>query len=68
MVALADSSKRWHIELRCTICGPLGLLFKKKTLWKIELYYYTPWQMQSFVKTLFPTLIQVFKSSIALYS
>ena len=25
--ALADSSKRWHIVLRCTICGPLGLLF-----------------------------------------
>ena len=22
-------SKRWHIVLRCTICGPLGLLFKK---------------------------------------
>ena len=27
IAALADSSKRWHIELRCTICGPLGLLF-----------------------------------------
>ena len=27
IVALADSSKRWHIVLRCTICGPLGLLF-----------------------------------------
>ena len=27
MAALADSSKRWHIVLRCTICGPLGLLF-----------------------------------------
>ena len=24
---MADSSKRWHIVLRCTICGPLGLLF-----------------------------------------
>ena len=24
--ALADLSKRWHIVLRCTICGPLGLL------------------------------------------
>ena len=23
----ADLSKRWHIVLRCTICGPLGLLF-----------------------------------------
>ena len=35
--ALADSSKKWHIVLRCTICGPLGLLFvfsscKKDTL------------------------------------
>ena len=27
MSTLADSSKRWHIVLRCTICGPLGLLF-----------------------------------------
>ena len=27
MAALADSSIRWHIVLRCTICGPLGLLF-----------------------------------------
>ena len=27
MAALPDSSKRWHIVLRCTICGPLGLLF-----------------------------------------
>ena len=27
MTALTDSSKRWHIVLRCTICGPLGLLF-----------------------------------------
>ena len=27
MSALADFSKRWHIVLRCTICGPLGLLF-----------------------------------------
>ena len=26
MAALADSSKRWHIVLRCTIYGPLGLL------------------------------------------
>ena len=25
--ALADFSKRWHIVLRCTICGPLVLLF-----------------------------------------
>ena len=27
MSTLADSSKRWHIVLRCFICGPLGLLF-----------------------------------------
>ena len=32
MSALADSSKRWHIVLRCTICGPLGLLFLKCSL------------------------------------
>ena len=31
MSALADSSKRWHIVLRCTICGPLGLLFNRAT-------------------------------------
>ena len=29
MAVLADSSKRWQIVLRCTICGPLGLLFGK---------------------------------------
>ena len=29
MVALTNLSKRWHIVLRCTICGPLGLLFLK---------------------------------------
>ena len=27
MAFLANPSKRWHIVLRCTICGPLGLLF-----------------------------------------
>ena len=27
MAALDDISKRWHIILRCTICGPLGLLY-----------------------------------------
>ena len=27
MAALANLPKRWHIVLRCTICGPLGLLF-----------------------------------------
>ena len=27
MAALANMSKRWHIVLRCMICGPLGLLF-----------------------------------------
>ena len=32
MAALTDSSKRWHIVLRCTICGPLGLLFCSKSL------------------------------------
>ena len=29
---LSDLSKRWHIVLRCTICGPLGLLFLCKCL------------------------------------
>ena len=29
MAVLADPSKSWHIVLRCTICGPLGLLFKE---------------------------------------
>ena len=27
IAALANLSKRWHIVLKCTICGPLGLLF-----------------------------------------
>ena len=27
MAALANPPKRLHIVLRCTICGPLGLLF-----------------------------------------
>ena len=31
MAALANPSKRWHIVLRCTMCGPLGLLFYQKT-------------------------------------
>ena len=39
MAALANPSKRWHIVLRCTICGPLGLLF------------YTPSKGQKFRKT-----------------
>ena len=32
MSALADFSKGWHIVLRCTICGPLGLLFTSSKL------------------------------------
>ena len=32
MSALADSSKRWLIVLRCTICGPLGLLFSIRVI------------------------------------
>ena len=31
MSALADFSKRSHIVLRCTICGPLGLLLSVAT-------------------------------------
>ena len=30
MAALANPLKRWHIVLRCTICGPLGLLLRHK--------------------------------------
>ena len=36
IAALADLSKRWHIVLRCTICGPLGLLFYFK---ESEIFY-----------------------------
>ena len=36
IVALADLSKRWHIVLKCTICGPLGLLFIHMTYFHIE--------------------------------
>ena len=32
MAVLANPSKRWHIVLRCTICGPLGLLLSIYTL------------------------------------
>ena len=31
MAALANPPKRWHIVLRCTICGPLGLLLSIAT-------------------------------------
>ena len=34
MAALANPPKRWHIVLRCTICGPLGLLF----LWPLPTF------------------------------
>ena len=34
MAALADSSKRWHIVLRCTICGPLGLLSSRPVVFQ----------------------------------
>ena len=30
MVVLANPPKKWNIVLRCTICGPLGLLFLQK--------------------------------------
>ena len=33
MTALANPSKRWHIVLRCTKCGPLGLLFPVRWEW-----------------------------------
>ena len=36
MAALANLSKRWHIVLRCTICGPLGLLFVKHVLYTLK--------------------------------
>ena len=36
MPALANPSKRWHIVLRCTICGPLGLLFILYTLYGVQ--------------------------------
>ena len=39
--ALADSSKRWHIVVRCTICGPLGLLFFEP----IEKPRWPPWSI-----------------------
>ena len=33
MTALANPLKRWHIVLRCTKCGPLGLLFPVRWEW-----------------------------------
>ena len=42
--ALADSSKMWHSVLRCTICGPLGLLFRVNiVLRKNEFEIYCQW-------------------------
>ena len=35
MAAMANPLKRWHIVLRCTICGPLGLLFNTATVFYI---------------------------------
>ena len=34
MAALANPSKKWHIVLRCKICGPLGLLLLTKNGWQ----------------------------------
>ena len=31
MAALTDLSKRWHIVLRCTICGHLGILLSRSS-------------------------------------
>ena len=39
MSPLADLSKRWHIVLRCTIWGPLGLLFFSAMRSKCALSY-----------------------------
>ena len=32
MAVLADPSKRWHMVFRCTINGPLGLLFNSSLI------------------------------------
>ena len=37
-VRLGRFSKRWHIVLKCTICGPLGLLFHKSTSPKVSVW------------------------------
>ena len=42
MSPLADFSKRWHIVLRCTICGPLGLLFLPKYIFSSNFKYEIP--------------------------
>ena len=48
MTALANPSKRWHIVLRCTKCGALGLLFPVRlewgrilAIWKIAQFWYS---------------------------
>ena len=35
MATLANPPKRWHIVLRCTICGPLGLLLAHQS-WRLK--------------------------------
>ena len=52
MSTLADSSKRWHIVLRCTICGPLGILFKICLLQNLHIIHHITLQIlyvQSFI-------------------
>ena len=36
---LANLSRRWHIVLRCSICGHLGLLFLSRTqMWNLMIF------------------------------
>ena len=49
MAVLVFLSKRWHIVLRCTICGPFGLLFMylfrwRKGQWGVALMHLYVWE------------------------
>ena len=47
MAALANPLKRWHIVLRCTICGPLGLLFALSLYrWRPAIRMTEEWQIK----------------------
>ena len=71
MSALADSSKLWHIVLRCTICGPVGLLFypwfflPRILIEVVQISIIYPTEKEKFFQTMFP--LYRFTSPLLLY-
>ena len=46
MAVLANLSNRWHMVLRCTICGPLGLLLTFRKWWHVFYRFSFRWICQ----------------------